>query len=360
MSAAPGPDASEGRGNSRPVAQAHDSAESREAALEARTTIAADPALAQGGGDEGYDSDATSRGSTSISSSVRDYAFENNRRYHKFQEGRYHFPNDESEQERENMKHAMVVNLMNGKLHLAPVENPQTVLDVGTGTGIWAIDMGDEYPEADILGVDLSPIQPSWCPPNVRFIVDDVEAEWTHPPNSLDYIHIRHMTSSVRDWPKLMSQAYNALKPGGWIELQELRFVIMSDDGTLRDDSQLVKFIKGVKDGLATFGVDLLGMQKNAENAKAAGFDKVQEEAFKIPIGIWPRNTKMKTIGLYNRSMIYDGLQGISMGPFTRGLKWTPQEVEVFLVGVRKALLDSSQHAYLPFHVVIGQKPTEG
>ncbi len=126
-----------------PKDQASRAAESHEAALEAQTTIAADPEL-EGEGtdedDEGYDTDGASRGSTSISSSVRDYTFENNRRYHKFQEGRYHFPNDEPEQEREDMKHAMIVNLMNGKLHLAPLENPQRVLDVGTGTGIWAID----------------------------------------------------------------------------------------------------------------------------------------------------------------------------------------------------------------------------
>ena len=66
--------------------------------------------------------------------------FENNRRYHKFQEGRYSFPNDDLEQEREDMKHAMVVNLCNGRLHFAPLENPQNILDVGTGTGIWPID----------------------------------------------------------------------------------------------------------------------------------------------------------------------------------------------------------------------------
>ena len=207
------------------------------------------------------------------------------------------------------------------------------------------------------------------------------------------------MTSSIRDWPKLISQAYEyvvlsfvllslfpstfalpilpalplwgeelanqdshtdnyrALKPGGWIELQELRFVASCDDGTLPPQSYVVKFLQGVKDGLAAFGVDLLGMQKNQENVKAAGFVSVDEQAFKVPIGSWPRNQKMKTIGTYNRSMIYDGLQGISMGPFTRGLKWSPQEVEVFLVDVRKALLDRSQHSYLPFHVVIGQKP---
>lgn len=90
--------------------------------------------------DAGYDTDADSRASTSISSSVRDYAFENSRRYHSFQEGRYQFPNDEPEQEREDMKHAMIINLCNKKLHFAPLKNPQQVLDIGTGTGIWAVD----------------------------------------------------------------------------------------------------------------------------------------------------------------------------------------------------------------------------
>lgn len=68
--------------------------------------------------------------------------------------------------------------------------------------------VGDEYPEAEIQGIDLSPIQPQWVPLNVSFMVDDAEAEWLIPPESLDYIHIRHMTSSIRDWPTLLSRAY--------------------------------------------------------------------------------------------------------------------------------------------------------
>lgn len=99
-------------------------------------TIEADDAAS----DAGYESDSASRASTSICSTVRDYEFENNRRYHRFQEGRYQFPNDEPEQEREDMKHAMIVHLCQGKLHYAPLESPQKILDVGTGTGIWAID----------------------------------------------------------------------------------------------------------------------------------------------------------------------------------------------------------------------------
>ncbi|KAK4111630.1 S-adenosyl-L-methionine-dependent methyltransferase [Canariomyces notabilis] len=307
--------------------------------------------------DDGYATDDMSRGSTSISSSVRDYAFENNRRYHKFKEGAYAFPNDEPEQEREDMKHAMIVNLCDGRLHYAPLKNPQKILDVGTGTGIWAIDMADEYPEAEVTGIDLSPIQPNWTPPNVSFLVDDAESEWLYKPGTFDYIHIRHMTSSIRDWPKLLAQAYTALKPGGWIELQELRFIVMCDDGTLKDDDPVADFINNVKKGLAALGVDLLSMEKHPQRLEEAGFTNIDKTVLKVPIGVWPRDPKLRTIGLYNRSMIYDGLQGIAMGPYTRGLKWTPAEVEVYLIGVRKGLMNHHVHSYYPFHAVIGQKP---
>jgi hypothetical protein len=47
------------------------------------------------------------------------------------------------------------------------------VLDIATGTGTWAIEMGDKYPEAEIIGTDLSPIQPDFVPPNVRFFIED-------------------------------------------------------------------------------------------------------------------------------------------------------------------------------------------
>lgn len=68
--------------------------------------------------------------------------------------------------------------------------------------------MGDQYPEAEITGIDLSPIQPDFIPPNVQFLVDDAEAEWLYPDDSIDYIHFRHMAAFIKDWPKVLSQAY--------------------------------------------------------------------------------------------------------------------------------------------------------
>lgn len=104
--------------------------------------------------DGGYDSDAGSSASTSAESSVHDYMFENGRRYHRFREGMYNFPNDDVEQEREDMKHAMMKLLCTQKLHFAPIqENPQEILDMGTGTGIWAIE-SEQASEHGIVVVD--------------------------------------------------------------------------------------------------------------------------------------------------------------------------------------------------------------
>ncbi|PGH21339.1 hypothetical protein AJ80_03390 [Polytolypa hystricis UAMH7299] len=309
--------------------------------------------------DAGYNSDNYSSTTTSLGPSVRDYAFENGRRYHKFHEGTYLFPNDEPEQEREDMKHAMIINLCGGKLHYAPLEKPQNIIDLGTGTGIWAIDMGDEYPSAEVLGIDLSPIQQAWIPPNVRFLVDDAECPWAYAKDHFDFVHVRHMTSSIKNFPKLVKEAYDHLKPGGWIELQELFFQAQCDDNTMPADYKLTHWLSLIEEGLAKFDIDLLSPKKHPGYLRDTGFTNVQERVFKVPIGTWPKNPTLKKVGLYNRCMIVDGLQGNSMKPFTKALGWSVEEVEVFNVEVRKACENAKVHSYFPFHVVYAQKPLE-
>lgn len=149
--------------------------------------------------------------------------FENGRRYHSyFGVNKNPMPTDEKEQDRLDLHHEIMLNLLGGEIHLAPVESPQRILDVGTGTGIWAIDAADKFPAAEVIGTDLSPIQPRWVPPNCRFEVDDAELEWTFKPESFDFVHARNLAQSISDWKKLMGEIYRCTQPGGIVELAEL------------------------------------------------------------------------------------------------------------------------------------------
>ncbi|KIX06361.1 uncharacterized protein Z518_04337 [Rhinocladiella mackenziei CBS 650.93] len=145
---------------------------------------------------------------TSLSHSAVNYRWEHGRRYHSFREGSYNFPNDEEEQDRYDLMHEVLITAMGDKHFLAPLkEDIARIVDIGTGTGIWAIQIGDMFPSAQVIGNDLSPIQPQWVPPNVTFEVDDVESEWQYS-QPFDFIHSRYMAGSIADWPRLMSECY--------------------------------------------------------------------------------------------------------------------------------------------------------
>ena len=45
-------------------------------------------------------------------------------------------------------------------------------------------------------------------PPNVKFLVDDIESEWAYESNPFDFIHARYLLVSIKDFPKLIKQCY--------------------------------------------------------------------------------------------------------------------------------------------------------
>ena len=112
------------------------------------------------------------------------------------------------ELDRLDLVNAMLNIVCNDRLHFAPIgPTPHRILDIGAGTGLWCIEMGDLYPSAQIIGVDLSANMPTSTPPNVHFEIDDVEDQWTFS-QPFDYIHCRYMMGSIRDWPGLVNQCF--------------------------------------------------------------------------------------------------------------------------------------------------------
>jgi len=131
-------------------------------------------------------------------------------------DGQYAFPNDEPENDRLDLQHHLFTLTLEGKLFTAPIPKEQTlhrVLDVGIGTGIWAVDFADEHPETEVIGVDLSPIQPKFVPPNVVFAIDDLEETWTFN-KPFDFIMARLTVEFFADPYHFCQQAFEHLTPG--------------------------------------------------------------------------------------------------------------------------------------------------
>ncbi|KAF5008110.1 hypothetical protein FDECE_5594 [Fusarium decemcellulare] len=294
----------------------------------------------------------------SLRSSILNYKWENGRRYHAYQDGSYWAPNDDRQQEAEDLMHEMYRIILNDELYAAPIgDNPQNALDIGCGTGIWAIEFADMHPSADVLGVDLSPIQPSFVPPNCRFEVDDINKDWTYPNDHFDFIHLRGLTGCLPDWNKFYEKAIKHVKPGGWIEHVELWGVAKTDDDTLKADSPLRTWVEIFTQIGDLTGKTFFWDHKAAESVRQAGFVEVSERRIKVPIGTWPKDKKLKQWGAWNRQFLLQALEGFSIRGLTEMLGWKFEDAQLYLSDMRKELNNPELHSYLDVTIVYGQKP---
>lgn len=261
-----------------------------------------------------------STGGASLASNITRYRYENGRRYHAYRDGTYYAPNDEKNQSYETVVHHLWLLTLHDKLFLAPVQSPKRILDVGSGTGLWAVDIADHFPDAEITATDLSPILYTSAPPNLTFEIDDACSEWTYPPDHFDFIHIRGLTGCIRDWPYTYSQVFEHLAPGGWVEHLEFSIQTNADpDSTKHADQIMTGFsrsIIGVGDEKTGMTFRIVEQMKGL--MEQAGLVDVVEEKFVWPIGAWPKDAHLKDLGRWGERNWADGIEGWVMALYTR------------------------------------------
>nr|POE78488.1 secondary metabolism regulator lae1 [Quercus suber] len=296
---------------------------------------------------------------TSLNSEVTNYKFEHGRRYHAFQNEKYALPNDDAEIARLELQSRIWHLSLSGRLHLAPIpDHISHALDIGCGTGSWCIEFAELHPECQIVGTDLSPIQPTMVPPNVEFLIDDITSEWLYP-QKFDYIHSRMITIAIKDWSKLVDEIWKNLKPGGWIEFQEYHAPFCCDDGTFELGPQFELWNRSVYKAAALAGTKLDAILGVEEILKARGFVNIKSATTKWALGSWPKGRKQKKIGeMFCRDLI-SGLEGVSLRMFTKLLGMTTQEVLDLVRGVEEDLLRGKTHTYMHVYFLWAQKPVD-
>ncbi|KAK3385290.1 S-adenosyl-L-methionine-dependent methyltransferase [Podospora didyma] len=293
----------------------------------------------------------------SLRSSVLAYESENGRTYHALSAGKYIMPNDEPEKERLDMVHYIWVLTTGGRHVLCPKnDNAKRVLDIGTGTGIWAIEYADAHPDTEVVGVDLSAIQPTFVPPNCSFEVDDLEKDWTWS-KPFDLIFARSMIASFTDWPSFMAKAFKQLEPGGYLELHDHSFPIRCDDNTLPRDTPILQWTELIIEACDKIGRECTVALRFKEMMEAAGFEDVVEKVFKWPTNAWPRDHKYKELGAWSLAAGLQGIEAMTLALFTRVLGWSQEQTLAFCAEVRNNMKSPKIHGYWAVYMVYGRKP---
>jgi len=236
-------------------------------------------------------------------------------------------------------------------LPLTPRFILQHILDVGTGTGIWAIDVADAFPCARVIGTDISPTQPTWAPANVEFQIDDANLEWTFPENSFDFIHIRYLHGAISDWDAFYKQVYKTLKPGGWFQHLEPNIELRVGNPSVEFGEGEHVYHQWAK--LFYNAGDKIGRSFRISEeimtgwATQAGFlsEDLTHRKFVLPHGPWPKDKRLKEIGMFTRLYMNMSLDGFALFPIGQILGWTLEEVQDLVGKMRGTINDLNNRA---------------
>src|SRR5688572_17952668 len=97
-------------------------------------------------------------------------------------------PNDDMEQLRLALLHRVYLHVLNHELTTVHLDSPEHILDIGTGTGEWAIRIAELFPHCEVVGTDISATaETQGVPMNVFFEIEDAE-DWERLPDLYDLI----------------------------------------------------------------------------------------------------------------------------------------------------------------------------
>ncbi|WYZ45021.1 hypothetical protein EsH8_VIII_000337 [Colletotrichum jinshuiense] len=293
----------------------------------------------------------------SLTSSIFDCQIENGRSYHSMSEGKYVYPNDDLELARLDLQHHIWLLTFDGALACSPGRHTaKRVLDMGTGTGIWAIDFADTYPESEVIGVDLSASQPDLLPSNCSFEIDDLELDWRWN-QPFDFIFCRSMAGSWSDFRSIIQKAYDNLTPGGYFEVQDIELPTHCDDGSVPSTAAIYRWEAALLEASNEIGRSLNCAAECVEDLKSAGFVDICHQVFKWPFNKWPQDPKLKEIGRWHCANMDMGVEGFSLALLTRVKGWPRADVEALCEEVKRESKDTRMHGYWRMHAIHARKP---
>ena len=265
----------------------------------------------------------------------------------------YVLPHDDQEINRLDFQHYMLRYALHGNF-AAPVRSPASMLDVGSGTGRWAMEMAVYFPDTNVVATDIvTPADEATAAPgfglekrpeNYTFVPGNVLNGLSFADGSFDFVHMRLLIFALPEaaWPKVIRELVRVTRPGGWIELVETG--PQQNAGPAME--MLVQWITAASERR---GVNPLIGPRVADFLAGSGAANVNRRDIALPVGEYGGR-----IGKMAETDIFSVMSGVKPLVVSQGIA----SDEAYTAALTQARADINRYrCTLPFYLSFGQRP---
>ncbi len=267
----------------------------------------------------------------------------------------YALPADDEEINRLDFQHYMLRYAFQG-LYAAPISQPNSILDVGTGTGRWAMEIAMAFPSANVIGVDVKPpalderasANPNADvrPQNYTFVPGNLLEGLPFADRTFDYVHQRLLFTAIPHdrWPAVLRELIRVTRPGGWIELVDS--IGLANGGP--NVEQLMVWIRQLS---SRRGVDLMDGGRIGDYMRATPL--LQQSARRIDLPTGAHGGRLGRMVATDFVSVCRGFGGVAVA---QGIT-TQSAWDTTLERMQTDLNQPTNRCVTPFFIVCGQRP---
>jgi SAM-dependent methyltransferase len=259
----------------------------------------------------------------------------------------YLLPKDAVEDQRLDYQHHLLYRAISNH-YLAPIPATiTTILDVGTGTGIWPADMATRFPQAHILGIDVALTSlPHPLPTTCLFSQANILHPLPFADGQFDFTHQRLLVAAIpaAHWPEVVRELVRVTRVGGWVELLEVGDCIEYAGAAT---ARLLSWLTTIS---STLGFDMQVIRHLGALLEQASCDCIEAQDIPVPLGAWAG-----TAGQMLKTDVLHGYDALKESFCARS--GTAPAIFEAMVQAAATEWETNQTSYL-FHAAYGRRRT--